>query len=156
MTLRISSISIKRDGPLKSDFILHPCGLNVIYGHNETGKTYVLEAMISMLFKTGAGTPWVSRATKTRSSTMRKWDPRGEIRLSGLGEEEAVFSPGGRKLEDFAEDTEGLPMELSRLMVVRSGDTRLSDARDGVGDEVLRTYLSGNRVLDEVEENIPQ
>ena len=156
MSVRITRVSIQRGGPLREDFQLEPAGLNLIYGYNETGKTYIVEAMISLLFRTGRDTPWITRGTSTLRATVRDWDPRGEIEVAGLEDEPTVFSPGSPRLEEHARAHEGLPEDLSRLMVVRSGDTRLSDSRDGVGDEVLRTYLSGNRVLDEVEANIDQ
>lgn len=156
MNVRIDRITILREGPLNDDFILEPRLLNLIYGHNETGKTYIVEALISLLFRTGRNTPWTSTRTRTRAPTVREWDPRGEIEVSGLEEGPTIFTPGGPRLEDYSFRDEALPEDLSRLMVVRAGDTRLSVAGDGVGDEVLRTYLSGNRVLDEVESRIEQ
>lgn len=156
MTVRITRISILREGPLRDDVTLEPRLLNLIYGRNESGKTYIVEALISLLFRTGRNTPWTSIRTRTRVPTVREWDPRGEIEVSGLEEGVIVFSPGSPKLEDYTFRDQALPEDLSRLMVVRAGDTRLSGAGDGVGDEVLRTYLSGNRVLDEVESGIEQ
>ncbi len=156
MAISIRRISIKREGPLREDVSIEPGGLNLIFGRNETGKTYIVEAMISLLFRTGRDTPWISKWTRTMSNTVRAWDPRGEIEVTGLQKGSTLFVPGGRKMEDFTGKEKGLPEDLSRLMVVRAGDTRLSDSLDGVGDEVLRTYLSGNRVLDEVESNIKQ
>jgi hypothetical protein len=156
MAIRIRRVSIKREGPLEEDISIEPGGLNLIFGRNETGKTYIVEAMISLLFRTGRDTPWISKWTRTKSSTVRAWDPRGEIEVTGLQKGSTLFAPGGSKMEDYIGKEKGLPEDLSRLMVVRAGDTRLSDSLDGVGDEVLRTYLSGNRVLDEVESNIKQ
>lgn len=156
MPVRIHRISIMREGPLREDLELEPSDLNLIYGRNETGKTYILEAMLSLLFRTGRDTPWISRWTRSRSATVRDWEPRGEIEVTGLEEGTTVFSAGSPRMEDLTTRSNGMPAELSRLIVVRAGDTRLSGSRDGVGDEVLRTYLSGNRVLDDVEENIRQ
>lgn len=156
MPIRIRRMRIMREGPLSEDLDLEPADLNLVYGGNETGKTYLVEAMISLLFRTGRDSRWTSRSTKSRPATMRQWEPRGEIEVTGLEEGVTVFTAGSPRLEDFTERGNGMPADLSRLMVVRAGDTRLSDARDGVGDEVLRTYLSGNSVLDEVEENIRQ
>lgn len=156
MAVRIRRITILREGPLNEDFILEPRLLNLVYGHNETGKTCIVEALISLLFRTGRNTHWTSTRTRTRAPTVREWDPRGEIEVSGLEEGVTVFTPGSSRLEDHTSGDEALPEELSRLMVVRAGETRLSKAGDGVGDEVLRTYLSGNRVLDEVASRIEQ
>ena len=156
MGIRIERILIRRHGPLQEDFDFQPEGLNLIYGKNETGKTCIVESILDILFRTGRNTPWLFRGTKSVDPTVRKWNVSGEIQVSGLEEEYVSFTPEGRKLEDFAEKDRGLPAELSRLMVVRAGDTRLSRSRDGVGDQVLRTYLSGKGVLDEIEAGIHQ
>lgn len=156
MGIRIERIFIRRHGPLQEDFDFEPEGLNLIYGKNETGKTCIIESILEILFRTGRYTPWIVRGTKTVDPTVRKWNISGEIAVSGLKEETVFFTPEGKKLEDFAEKDAGLPSELSRLMVVRAGDTRLSRNRDGVGDQVLRTYLSGKGVLDEIEAGIHQ
>ena len=50
MTLRIKRIKVDRGGPLRSDFEFEPGDLNLIYGKNETGKTYVVESLIKFLF----------------------------------------------------------------------------------------------------------
>ncbi|NOQ23563.1 MAG: AAA family ATPase [Candidatus Aegiribacteria sp.] len=154
MGIRIDRISINRGGPLKDDFILEPEGLNLIYGLNETGKTYIVEAMINFLFKTGNNTPWILKRTKSQEPTLREWKPGGKILVSGLKDKTTVFTSGGSKLEDFSSSGSRLPEELSRLMVVRAGDTRLSSTGDGAGDNILRTYLSGKGVLDEIESGI--
>jgi len=154
MGIRIDRISIDRGGPLKDDFILEPQGLNLIYGLNETGKTYIVEAMIDFLFKTGSNTPWILRRSKSQEPTIRNWKPGGKIFISGLEDTTTVFTSGSSKLEDYRSSDNGLPEELSRLMVVRAGDTRLSTTGDGVGDSILRTYLSGKGVLDEIEKPI--
>ncbi len=154
MGIRIERISINRGGPLKDDFTFEPEGLNLIYGCNETGKTYIVEAMIDFLFKTGKDTPWILKRTQSQEPTVRNWKPGGKIIVSGLEDTTTVFTSVGGKLEDFRSSDSRLPEELSRLMVVRAGDTRLSSAGDGVGDSILRTYLSGKGVLDEIEKTI--
>lgn len=156
MGIRIEKISINRGGPLNQDFNFEPGGLNLIYGRNETGKTYIVEAIINLLFRTGRDTPWILKRTKSQEPTIRKWKPRGKITISGLEDRTTVFASGGGKLEDFRSPGKCLPDELSRLMVIRAGDSRLSTAGDGVGDNILRTYLSGKGILDEVENNIKQ
>jgi len=156
MAIHIDRISVNRGGPLKDDFNLEPESLNLIYGCNETGKTYLVEALIELLFRTGKNTPWIRKRTKSRDTTIRSWEPQGRIVVSGLEDETTVFSSNGQKLDDFVSSDGGLPEDLSRLMVVRAGDTRLSSAPDGVGDEVLRTYLSDKGILDEIERAVPQ
>ena len=154
MAIRIDRISINRGGPLKDDFTLEPARLNLIYGSNETGKTYIVEALIDFLFKTGKGTPWIQKKNNSPESTFRKWKPGGKILVSGLEDTATAFTSGGSKLDDFRTSGSCLPEDLSRLLVVRAGDTRLSSTGDGIGDNILRTYLSGKGVLDEIEKTI--
>ena len=53
MAIKIDKIKINRGGPLEKDFALDPRDVNLIYGHNETGKTYIVESIINLLFRTG-------------------------------------------------------------------------------------------------------
>ena len=50
MGIRIEKIDVRRGGPLVDDFKFDPADLNLVYGYNETGKTYVVEAIIQALF----------------------------------------------------------------------------------------------------------
>lgn len=156
MGIRIERISIKRGGPLKKDFNMKPADLNLICGHNETGKTYVVESLIKFLFNTGKNTPWIFRRTKDKASTIREWEPAGKVIVSGLEREVTEFKKTGMKLEDYRYSAANLPLDFSRLMVIRAGETRLSDTRDGVGRDVLKTFLSGEGTLDQVLKNISQ
>ena len=57
-------------------------------------------------------------------------------------------------MEDYWEDGLGLPRDLSRLLVVRAGETLLAEEGDGVGRDILKDYLSGEGLLDRVASNI--
>ncbi len=143
MSLRIGRIKVNRGGPLKSDFDFEPAHLNLIYGPNETGKTYVVESLISFLFKTGSRAPaeW----------DLRDWDMAGKATVLGLGSDPVSFTTSGKKLEEYWEERgSGLPLDLSRLLVVRAGETRLAPVRDGVGQDRLKAYLSGEETLDRI------
>ena len=146
MTLRIDRIKVNRGGPLESDFELEPGDLNLTYGQNETGKTYVVESLIKFLFKTNSRAPvdW----------SLRDWDIAGRAIVSGLESDLVTFTKSGDKLEDYWEDGLGLPQNLSRLLVVRAGETLLAKAGDGVGREILKEYLSGEGLLDRVADSI--
>ena len=146
MTLRIDRIKVNRGGPLESDFEFEPGDLNLIYGQNETGKTYVVESLIKFLFKTNSRAPvdW----------SLRDWDIAGRAIVSGLESDPVTFTKSGDKLEDYWEDGLGLPQNLSRLLVVRAGETLLAKAGDGVGREILKEYLSGEGLLDRVADRI--
>jgi ABC-type hemin transport system ATPase subunit len=56
MAIRLEHIRISRGGPLLEDFELEPGDLNLIYGRNETGKTYLVEALIRPLAFSSLGT----------------------------------------------------------------------------------------------------
>lgn len=152
MKPRIERIKVNREGPLGKDFEMDPADLNLIYGLNETGKTYVLESLVRLLFKTkGKGAPdW---------RNLRDWDTNGRMDLSGVTEGDQVTSFGktSKKLEDYLhEEDDGFPRDFSRLLVVRAGETVLSGdpGEDGIGRDILKDYLSEERLLGELVEGI--
>ena len=53
MNIHIEKITVSRDGPLAEDFELECGELNLIYGQNESGKSYIVESLIESLFRTG-------------------------------------------------------------------------------------------------------
>ena len=147
MAIRIDRIKVNRGGPLGSDFELEPGDLNLIYGHNETGKTYIVETMINLLFRTGSRSPakW----------NLREWDLGGRIIVSGLEDDPVPLTKTGRKLEDYWEEGPGLPRDLSRLLVVKAAETVLAEEEeDGVGRGILKNCLSGEGLLDKIAARI--
>ena len=147
MAIRIDRIKVNRGGPLESDFELEPGDLNLIYGHNETGKTYIVESAINLLFRTGRRTPvnW----------NLREWDPAGRIVISGLEDDPISFTRTSSRLEDYWKETNrGLPQDFTRLLVVRAGETYLSEETNGVGRRILKDYLSGEGMLDTIMKRI--
>jgi hypothetical protein len=147
VTIRIDKIKVNRGGPLNEDFEFEPGNLNLIYGRNETGKTYVVEALISLLFRTDRKAPveW----------QLRDWDLAGRIVVSGLEDDPVKFTKTSSKLEDYwEEDRQELPQDLSRLLVVRAGDTSLSQKNGGMSRNILRNYLSGEAIIDKIENRI--
>ena len=48
--MRISDILVHQQGPLKKNFNLKAKGMNLIYGPNESGKTFIIEALVKWLF----------------------------------------------------------------------------------------------------------
>ena len=151
MKPRIERIKVKRGGPLEKDFEIQPGDLNLIYGLNETGKTYLVESLVRLLFKTqGRDAPeW----------KLREWDANGKILVSGIEEEGQATSFGktSKKLEDYrCGEDDHLPRDFSRLLVVRAGETVLSGdpGEDGINRDILKDYLSEERLLDELLERI--
>ena len=146
MAIRIDRIKVNRGGPLENDFRLEPGDVNLIYGHNETGKTYIVESIINLLFRTGgkSAIDW----------NLRDWDFAGSIIVSGLEDRPVTFTRTGKKLEDYWKEETGLPQDFSRLLVVKEGETLLAHEEDGVGRDILKNYLSGEGLLDRIEERI--
>jgi len=146
MSIRIDRIQVNRGGPLQSDFDFEPGDLNLIYGQNETGKTYVVESLIKFLFKTTGKAPV--------AADLRDMEFGGRVIVSGLKDPEP-FTKSGKKLEDHWEAGTGLPPNFSRLLVVRAGETHLAAAeQDGVGRGMLKDYLSGEGLLEKVADKI--
>jgi len=135
MAIKIDKIKINRGGPIEKDFILDSGDVNLIYGHNETGKTYIVESIISLLFRTGR--------KSTINWNLREWDSSGNISVSGLQDKPLPFTKTSKKLEDYWDEEIGLPQDFSRLLVVKAGETLLSHEVDGVGRDILKNYLSG-------------
>ncbi len=69
MNIHIDKIKVSRDGPLADDFELGCGELNLIYGQNESGKSYIVESLIESLFRTGG--------RGTEQWPLRPWDARG-------------------------------------------------------------------------------
>jgi recombinational DNA repair ATPase RecF len=145
MGLRIERIRILRNGPLAKDLDFEPADLNLIYGLNETGKTYVLESLLRFLFKTGRRSFWGG------DDGVRELPVRGRVELSGVGDEPVGFTKTKDKIEDLVGDGGDMPAEPSRLLVVRAGKTALSDAPGGAGRDVLVGFLGGRDVLEDVD-----
>jgi hypothetical protein len=144
MSIRIESIDIKSLGPLQ-DFQHQLKDVNLVYGKNETGKTHLVEFLIRSLFK------------QTRYPGMRKLTGVGRVTVSGLADSPVYFSPSDqKKLEDFISgDGKVLPLNISRLLVVRGGELSLVDNHvDGIDRGILEEYLSNSGVINQVKNNI--
>lgn len=146
MAIRIDRIKVNRGGPLEEDFKLEAGDINLIYGHNETGKTYIVESIINLLFRT--------ERRSTINWNLRGWDFAGSIIVSGLQDKPVTFSRTSKKLEDYWEEEIGLPQDFSRLLVVKEGETLLAHEEDGVGRDILKNYLSGEGLLDRIQARI--
>jgi len=144
--IQIESIKVNRGGPLKNDFELEPRAVNLVHGHNETGKSYVVEAIINILFRT--------KRNVAAGWKLRGLGSAGSITVSGLDDKPVTFKKTGDKLEDYWGEKTGLPQDLSRMLVVKEGETLLAEGKDGVGRDILKNYLSGVGLLDTIESRI--
>ncbi len=140
--MKIEKINVKDLGPVKK-FDFKPANLNLVYGKNETGKTFIVEFLIRALFK-----------NKTGMWDLRKGGGNGKVTLGGLGEENKVFSPkSDLKLSDFLKDSfSEITPELSRLMIVKGSKIKIDpdSAKRGVSLKILKKLLSGSQILDQI------
>lgn len=148
MGARIDQINIEEMGPLQK--LRWELGtLNLVYGRNEQGKTFLVEFLIRSLFR--QRTNW----------QLRSVEGRGKVIVSGLADEPVSFTPSNsrkvKKLEDYlAEAYPGLPPSIGRLLVVRGGEPSLvaDHHSQTVNRDVLRELLSGRGVLDVIQGRI--
>jgi hypothetical protein len=144
VVVQIDEISVQQLGPLP-DFYMKLGRINLIYGLNESGKTYLVEFIIRSLFKPQAG--W-----RLRSSYAS-----GRVVVSGLIEQPQIFSPSERrKLDDYWQrEKQDIPSSLSRLLVIKAGEVWLAkDDPGGVDHKVLKEYLSNSWIIDGIRDGI--
>jgi len=143
-SIHIKDINLQNVGPLNR-FSAEFKRINLIYGHNERGKTFLVEFIVQSLFRSG------------RNWRLRKNAGSGKVRLAGIDPERlVVFSPSsGWKLESFFEEQQaGLPTDFSKLLVVKGAEVGLTQAQGGIDKNILRNLLSNKGVLDVMQERI--
>jgi len=143
MSIRIHSISVNGLGPIAS-FRHQFKDINLIFGRNEQGKTFLVEYLLRSLFR---------NSPKTRTLT-----DSGQVLISGLTASNLRFDPKSRKkLEDYLfTDADERSVDLSRLCVVKGGKTSFTtDQTSPVSKDILKDYLSDQRILDAILSNIP-
>ena len=143
--MRISDILVHQQGPLKKNFNLKAKGMNLIYGPNESGKTFIIEALMK----------WLFHKNSKINKRGRLWNPypTGWVKITGLPsnpQTEHIFEPSASS--DLASLFDGVlssKTDLSELLVVRAGDNLLSSP-----DILVEQNLSGQAMLKEVQDNI--
>ena len=146
MPVWIDRVIVKNVGPIgKHTFDFRR--FNLIYGLNESGKTFLVEFLLNSLFRHAA--KW----------SLREQPGRGRVSVRGLDAEHVNFSPdSAKKLEDFWEEEKtGFPRNMARLLVVKGGELDFSSkAPGGVGRKVLKNTLSRETLLDQILQPIQQ
>jgi len=141
MSIRIKELNVKNLGPIKKlNLVLK--SINLIYGDNERGKSYLVEFLIRSLFKTAG---W----------KLRKKTGSGKVLVEGLDDKIIGFSPSKSvKLEDFlSEKYVGLPPDFSKLLIFRSTNVELGEEKES--DKImLRRFLSHKEIFDKIKDNI--
>ena len=144
MTTYIDNISVKNLGPISQ--INQKLGkINLVFGHNERGKTLLVEFIIKSLFR------------NAKRWSLRGIYGEGKITVSGLDKSNIDFYPtSSKKIEDFWELTDkDFPTDFSKLLVVKAADVELSDENTtGIGKEILKQYLSGEGIIDSIQRKI--
>jgi len=142
MTIKIDSISVNHIGPV-GEFKKQLSKINLIYGKNEQGKTFIAEYLLSTIFKV--------------KPTGRSAIENGQINISGLEPGISRFSPTSKqKIEDLVFDPheKNLP-DLSRLSVVKGGDLSFETGnRNSVSFQIIKGYLSDQKTIEKVAELI--
>jgi len=141
MSIRIKELNVKNLGPIKKlNLVLK--SINLIYGDNERGKSYLVEFLIRSLFKTAG---W----------KLRKKTGSGKVLVEGLDDKIIGFSPSKSvKIEDFlSEKYVGLPPDFSKLLIFRSTNVELGEEKES--DKImLRRFLSHKEIFDKIKDNI--
>jgi len=142
--MKIRRAQVHQQGPLKQSFQLDAKGFNLIFGPNETGKTYLLEAFSNWLFGKGKDSPF--------KEVGRDWDPApsGSIELAGLDPDDpdavGIFGPESKSnLSSRFFEVPGLPPDFSKLLVVRAGETLVDSP-----ESLVKDNLSGSGMLEDV------
>ena len=145
MAIRIKELTVQNVGPLP-DFTMQFADVNLIYGRNEAGKTYLIEFILRSVFRHAS--EWSLRAPSGH----------GKVLLSGVEAETTSFSPDSKKkLEDYWDKgMSGLPTNMAALLVVKGAELAMvRDRSGGINRAILKSYLSRDVVLDEIVGRIP-
>jgi hypothetical protein len=157
MGLRISEIHLTECGPLprQSWKELDTKDLVLVYGKNESGKSFLIDLLLNSLFKNKKDWGYV------RSEVNGKVVLTGSLAgAGGDGGGQLEFATRGRskkKLEDYLVELPGagLPAELARLLVVRAGEVEIIRDQQGLTVEFLKNLFSQKRVISEIGSKIP-
>jgi len=136
----IEQIAVENLGPLGGR-TFEMGRFNLVFGRNETGKTYLVEFLLRALFRQAG--EW----------NLRNDVGQGKVRVRGLSAEAVEFTPGGRrKLEDYWSEGElGLPTNMGRLLVVKGGELDFDrGSAGGVDRAVLKSVLSNENLIDRI------
>ena len=140
--MKIQNIQVHQAGPLKKTFQLEAKGFNLIFGPNEAGKTYLIEALSSWLLGKAKGV-----RSKEKS---RDWKPvpSGSVELTGLDQNdltkiEIFGSDSKSNLTTWFSEEKDLSLDFSKLLVVRAGETLIESP-----ESLIKETLSGSGMLE--------
>jgi len=139
--MKISKIKVKNYGPIKE--FSAQCGkIEIFYGRNEAGKTALVDAITTALFK-----------RRDIFSHQDRFEGKNfEVRVKNKGEEYSF--PGKKK---FSEITNLPHYQLARLFIVRAGELTLRE--DEKWWDSVKEFLSGisvkiNRLIEKINDRV--
>ncbi len=137
--IRIVNLSVKNLGPIP-EFQATLGDLNLFYGPNESGKTFLVEFIIQSIF-----------SKTTHWAPLRQLSAQGKVVVEGLERSPVEFhlnQRGGPKLDDLLEKTVvSLTVPLARILVVRAADVSIGDnglSKDAIKEVFLRRRFFEN------------
>jgi len=142
--LFIRKISAQGIGPIKRfEKEFSPGYLYVIYGKNETGKTFLVEFIIRTLFYDVDF--W---------GYTREIDGEGKITISGIEEKDTEFafqrSKKKNTLDKLLESRNySLSPSLAKILLVKGGEVNLG--KDVISKSILRNLLLERRIFEEID-----
>lgn len=154
--MKIKEIHINECGPLNKVRWtgLEEKNLILVYGQNESGKSFLIDLIINSLFKNKKEWGYVRSGTD------------GKVILTGIkGGEQLELRPASKKkLEDYLEQAgPGLPTELVKLLVVRAGEVEIvRESQEAVRQpqgltlDFLKNLFSQKEILSNLAGRIPE
>jgi uncharacterized protein YhaN len=143
-SIYIKKINTQNIGPIERfDREFFPSSLYIIYGKNETGKTFLVEFIIRTLF-----------SDINFWGYTRNINGRGKITISGVEEKdiEFVFSDSKKRktLDKLLENKNySLSPSLAKILLVKGGEVNLGE--DVISKSILRNLLLERRIFEEID-----
>ena len=145
--IAIKNISVKRCGPLADKSLSFSDTINLIFAKNESGKSYLVELIIS---------DFLSRFRESTKKKGRKKNSDLNFRVRDNIEANVIYEKDSFiELDNFDEDKIALLLDL---ISIREGKSYLLNKED-ISLEDISKYLalkSGTKLFERLENNIPK
>ncbi|HOG65223.1 MAG TPA: AAA family ATPase [Spirochaetota bacterium] len=145
MGMMIRTIDLRNAGPIQR-FTHTLAPLTLIYGHNESGKTTILENLVRAIFG--------GKKSRLKNLAVRGDDFEGSIKLTLERDGQQIALTNGLEAVLQKEET-SLPADLFRLLYVRAGDSALGDGKKGLSRELVKGLVSNQQTWDRIRQAIP-
>jgi len=149
MPIYIKKIQVRNLGPIPK-LEIELSTVNLIYGFNESGKTFLTEFIIRALFRDYKNWGYI-----------REIQGRGKVIVSGVGDSDIEFTYGTsnrktKKLDDLLENIPFITSSLARILIVKNGDVNIGDVT--LSKSLLLELFSRKKIFDLLidDRNIPK